>query len=532
MNGENQTIAPSTEPQVQPVPVQQPVMMQPEAVSVPAQKTGKKLVGPIIAGVVVLLLIVGAFVAKAILSSPKAVFKAAINNVYKEMSNVIETVDEKFDIGEKAVELALTTKLESNLEELKDYKLNNLEFSGRIGLDVNHKEALFEGGIKGSSEKVDLSVFIKEGYTYLKASFYEQVIKLEEMSGIDFDEMKEVFDELGNIDIDPKLYNRIIEAYSTALSDSLDSSAMSKESVNVKVAGKKYKVTRNSYKLGEKQVRKLVKETVSNLLKDKDFIKDLAKASGSEESQIKEMLEEAKKEAETIEVKDPVTMNLYSKGLIKTEIVGFELKEGKTSVVWYSIDGNVEINFAEQIKFTVEAGKKASKAKLEVAGLTVLEAEVRSFDNKKVDLDFEFKLDQLSPGAKPIKGTIYYTADETKTSLKGDYKFKIEEDGQYAQISGTYSIEAKDKISSFDISGAVSEKDVDEEKMSKNLEDIINKDEALSSIKKFIEEQMKMQAMKEQYSNSGYGNTGYGNTGYGNTGYDYGGDDADDDWDF
>ena len=487
MNGENQTFAPSNGPQVQPVPVQQPVqepmMMQPEAVPAAAPKAGKKLLGPIIAVVVVAVVIAGLFIAKAILSSPKAVFSAAIDNVYKEMSNVLDTVDEKFNIGEKAVEFGFTTKIESNMDALKESKLDKIEFNARMGVDVKNKEALMEGGVKGSSEKVNATAFVKEGYAYLQTSFYDKIIKLEEMADIDFDELKEIFDEIDKTEVDPKLYDSILESFKNSLSDSLDKDAMEKESDTIKINGKKYKVTKNSYKLGEKQLRKLVKGMLSNLLKDKDFVKNLAKATGEDEENIKKALEEAKDEAEKMTVSSTVTINLYSKGFIKTEIVGFDYKVDKeTTMTCYAIDGNVEVDLAGQIKFTVEKGKKDSKAELSYMDKTIFEATVREFDNEKVDLDFEVKLDAISPGAKPIKGTVYYTSKETKSSISGDYKFKVEYDGEYVQVSGTYSLESKDKLDGLNVKDAIEEKDVDMEKFSKDLETVISKDETLSGM--------------------------------------------------
>lgn len=473
-------------------------------VAEPAKKSAKKFILPcILVGVLVVLLVAG-IVVKSIMSSPKRVFTNVINSTYKEVSTTLKELDEFYKPDKEAVEFGASIKVDTNLDpkeldlpegiDLSKIDFSKLEVNGKFGLDIPNEEVMAEANIKGSSETIGAKAYVKGDKIYIKPTFYDKVIEFNMAEGeIDFSDIKKELEKTDEVDIDLMLYDSILAAVTDAFTNALDKDAMSKESAEIDVLGKEVKVTKNSYKINDKSVQKLVKGTVENLLNDKKFVKNLAKATGLEEDKIKDALKEAKKNASNIKVGSVIVVNVYTKGLLNKP-VGFDINMDKVKLIsWYTNGGNIEaeINAGKKIKLSVEEGKKESEAKLTYDGKKIATATIRSFDEEAVDFDYEINLSEFNSSLKNAKGTIKFTCKKEKKKYSGEYKFRGEYDGKFGETSGTYYIEAKDKLDGLDTGSAVKEDDVNEEELNKALMNVIDKDETFKNIKDLVEKSVK-----------------------------------------
>ena len=489
---EEKTVEPEKKEEPRPV---EPVV-QPQIVPEPPKKKGKKIVGPIILCLILVLLIAAAVTARVVITSPKLVYTNAINKTYKEVSNALKVIDDLYKPNEEAIEISGTFKMDTNLDLKKDFgldvdeklDLSKIEISGLIGVDIPNEKIAFDAGVKGSSEKIEGNFYFTDGKAFLKTSFFDKVLKLDDKDvDIDFDEVKDAFKELEDKDISIELYDRILKELKHNLIKSLDSEAMEKEKAEIEVLDKDIKVIKNTYKLSEKNLQKLVKKTASNLLDDKDFIKDLAKATGLDKSEIKDELKDIKEEAEEIKLESPIVINIYSRGILN-KFAGFDIEVEKETVISYYTDGdNIEaiIDDVDKIVFTVEKDGKEKKAKFTVDGKKIATATIRSFTDKKIDFDYKIY------GDEEITGTVYLTFEQSKRTVEGDYKFKIESDGEYVEFSGSYKIETKDELEGFDTDNAKPIKEVDEEEFVDKLEKVVKKDDELNKIYESIKEATK-----------------------------------------
>lgn len=447
------------------------------------KKSGVKVL-PIILCFIALVVIVLAVVARTVMTSPKFVFSNVIDDTYKEVSKELKIMDDLYDPNKEALVVNGSVSLDSNmdLEELlgldidEKIDISDIELNGSFGLDIPNEEALLTLGVKGKEETIDAKLFFTDAKMFLETSFYDKVVKFSD----DYDlNLKDVQDALKENDVDFSLYDDILSAFVKSLSKSLDKDAMSKEKDEIDVLDKEIKVTKNTYKINEKTMQRLVKNLAENLLDNKDFIKKLSKATGIEESDIKDELKEMKKSASDISLEETIYLNVYTRGALN-KFAGIDLVVDKETVVSYYKNGdNVEamMNDGEKVKLTIEDGKKERKAKVTVGGEKVATATIRALEEDKIDLDYE-----IYQGDEEMKGTIYLTRKNSKKSITGDYKFKVEYDDEYITLSGSYGIEAKKELDGVKTSGAIDEDDVDEEAFEEALMDAVKKDDTLSTI--------------------------------------------------
>lgn len=446
-------------------------------------------IAKVIAIAAVVIIVIGLAAVKVATSSPKAVFKSAINGLYKEVSRELKEIDdlsEKFDFENKAIVLSGDTKLDTNIEEAEEIDLKNLTIGGKIGIDLKREEMALGGYIKGESEEINFDALVKDNVVYMASNLLNEVVKVEEDTDLDFYEIKEALDQVNEeIEIDPELYDAILKSATKALVKSLDSEQMEKETDEIEVAGKEIKVTKNSYTFNDKAVSNMMKSVISTLQDDSDFISNLAKATGVDKSDIKDTLKEMKDEAKDIEFDDKIVVNLYTKGLLN-KIIGFSLEIDKKEYVSVYVDGkNAELKIDNnsdgysQVKLNVKVEKDGKEQNVTVKynGEKIATAKVRELSEEKIDFDYEITYEE-----ETIKGSIYFTCKESKNDITGEYKVKVEYNEEYFSAEGKYGIESKEELDNVNTSDAVSVDDVDEEEILENLEKIAEKDNTFKSI--------------------------------------------------
>lgn len=466
----------------------------------PLLKYGK---APIIAAIVLLVLLVGGISFKTITSSPKTVFKNSINSLYKGLNNGIDEIEdlsEKFDIKNKALILSGDVKLNASkellesMEELEDFdfNLNDYSIGADFGIDLKNERLSLTAFLKGKSERLDLNAYYEDGAEYIGSNLFSGLVKTEDVE-VDFSEYLDLYETIEeNIDLDSENYDYVIKAIKDAILKSLDTKYMEKESDEIKIAGERVKVTKYTYTLNEEAVQEMARSIADILLDDKDFSKKLAKLVGEDKDTIEEGLKEIKKSSKEIEFDEKAVFNVYQKGLLGTA-AGFDVRVDKKEYFHCYTDGdNIDVKYDDNggedygtvVEVVSKKKKKDSEVTIKYNGEKVAELTVREISDKLIDLDYTIISDE------EIKGTIYLSYNEDKTSIKGDYKFKLSLAGQEASVEGSYGLETKDELDKVDRSKVVSEDDIDEEKLEEeakeNLDKIAEKDSSFKVILDFI----------------------------------------------
>lgn len=478
-------------------------------------KIGKKGLVAIIVGLVLVILLVTGVSVKVITSSPKVMFKKSINNVYKQLNESIdecERIYEIYDFEKKALIFDGDLKVDTNIAEINDdlkgIKLADYTVGGKLGLDLNKEQMDMSAFIKGDSETIDLRALVKDNNIYVKTNLYDKVLKGEDDGATaEFKDLKEQLDKFHKeYEMEAENYDYVIEAFKDALIESLDKEQMSKENDKIKVLGDKINVTKYTYKLDNGALKDLLKDIVKNLEDDKEFTKKLSKMLNTSEEDIEEALNSFKDSVKDINMPKDIEVNIYTKGLFNKG-VGLSINYGKEEYFHYYIDdGNIELvadNHEESYGKSVtkiEAKKdgKGYDVTVNYNDEEVAKLKVKEYSSEKIDVDYSFLYEESSypvtpqdeetkddKAAESVTGNLYLTSKEEKESVSGEYKFRVEYDGEYLEVQGNYGLAAKDELESMDVSGAVDANslgEAEEQVLLDKLTEIGEKDAALGRL--------------------------------------------------
>lgn len=474
--------------------------------------------GPIILGSIIIILVIGCIIGKTIISSPKMVFKTALNRSYNKMSETIDYLDEisnVYDINNKAIIMNADVKFDTDLTELKEQNIdiNGMTFGGGIGIDVKNEILDINASIKGTKEEITLNAQYIKGITYITSNFFEEIIKTEEKDEINFEEIKETLKQLENETLtNPKDYDYIIKTLKDALVKSLKSEYMDKDKVKIDVLDNTIKVQKNSFELEEDSMQELIKNITNYLLDDDKFIEKISKLTDTPEDEIKEELKELKKSAKDIETDDEVYINIYTRGLFNS-FAGISIEyEDKEYISLYTDGKNTELiidnhetsSYSKtKINLTIEKTGKEYDIKGKYNGEKVLEVRLKEYTEEVIDLDYKFIVDN-----ETISGSFYFSGKEAKDNITGNYKFKINYEEEKFGVDGKYSISAKENINKINTEKAISEDQVDINKIKDNLNKKLTNDERLNNLFSPIITELEKEKLNLDYNNmsSIYGN--------------------------
>ena len=533
-------VAPAVDPMMSVNPAATPVggMVADTAVKAGGFKLG---VGFIIAIVAIVSVLVGGIVFKVISSQPKNVFKTAITGIYKDVKTGLKETKDKRNVlsfSDGKMYASLDLKVDTNLEEIEELedelgiKLSDYKIKGEFGVDAKETKALVGAALEGKTS-LDVKVFFDDGKAYIGSSLLDEPLYLGESEDfeIDLSDFEDLFEELESV---PTMSDEDIEYLTKAVTDalvkSLDTSKMEKETDKVKVNGKEISVTKYTYKVDGKILKNTVETVLKELKSDKKFVKiiqnyvdEVAKIADEDAPDVEETLDEAYKSVKDSEIeKDAVDfkINLYTNGLLNS-IIGYGIKaEGmEFSVIQNKKVAEMKIEVADNTlsivseekgknKYTAEV--KLNKEKIMTIDANELTDEVMDFSftihcknfAEKVselmdamymyDSDVEDMLEMLEE-LEDIKGEVYFSEKIDGSSIAGDYRFKVEYDGKYGEVSGSYKVSTKEGVS-MDTKDAVDINELTDEEATEILEKIEEKlkeeEELYDLFMEYVEENM------------------------------------------
>lgn len=464
---------------------------------VPGPAPKKKNMLPIIIAVVAVVAVLGGvFAFKTITSSPKTVFKNAIKNMYKGVNTTIkevETFTEKLDIKNKAILVSADTSIDTNIEgvEIEGAELKDLRVGGSVGVDVNKKQLSVGAFVKGPKEEITGDMYYLNDTMYIASNLLEEMVYDKDQSSIDipFDEIEEALEAINDNRLEFSEVDYLAEAITNALAESLESDSMDKETEKVELDDKEKSYTKYSYKLTDKALKSLLKNTLEKLKKDDKFLEILEKVAEMEDVEFdaEESLDTLIEETDDIEYETKIVLNIYTKGFV-AKFAGMSLEIDNTEMIRYVDDGkNFKLTVAGEPDgddaLVVEGTKEGEKvtAKVTAEGEEIAEITINSLTDEKIDIECT-----LNVSGESITIGIYLTQKEDKSSISGEYKFSVEADGQYLKTDGSYAIESKDSLDIPDTKKAVNYDQIDGNKVMKNIEEIMENDDTISAIAETI----------------------------------------------
>lgn len=450
----------------------------------------------VIAIAAVIVVLVALIIVKTALSTPKQAFKNAINELYKETSRYLNDADDflnKYNLEKETVINNVEFKIDSNIEDFNSsleetgINIKDTTIKAKVGYNLDKEELVFGGSLKGESEEISLDAYAIDDNVYIKTNLYDDIIKAENSYGSPFaniDELKEYNKIMKNLDF--KTYDSILKSITNALNNSLNSDDMEKESDEIDIVDSSVKVTKNSYELDDKALSNIIRDTIEQLLDDKDFIDNLADTLDIKKDDLEDSLKDLRKSAKDIEYDEKLVINIYTKGLLNS-FTGLSLEIERDEYFTYFTDGkNTEITFDNnqegysETKINIQAVKDGKETDVTVKynGEEIITATIKELSEEKVDLDFELKEDKETVAS----GTIYLTVKEEKDNVSGDFELHFEQDKEYLNLKGNYKTEIGGKLTTIDPEKAIDENEIDENELMANLEEIAKKDKVLSSL--------------------------------------------------
>ena len=514
-------------------------------------------VGPVVAAVVVILLLVAGVSYKMITSSPKNIFKGVINSAYKDVDAAFTAFDEftkTYNFEEKAIVVNFDTTLDTNIKEITEitdqlgFKIKDVTVGVTAGVDYKDEKVLAGGFIKGEKEKIDATMMLEDGIFYIGTSLLEDVLKYKDDTlDIDFSELKEVI-ESAEISTDVNDYRNAVKSIKNAFIASISNEYTEKESAKLEIAGKDVKVTKNSLVLDEDSLEYMIETIADKLTEDDEFLKSASAIGGVDKKEIKEALKMLKESAGEIEESAEVKINIYTKGFLNT-YAGFGVEVEGKEYLTYVVDGDdFELVFDDQYEdygTKVVVSVKDTKLTAEVNGEKIFTGTVKELSDEKIDLTiksavkelpfemsyyydvkgkFEMTMDLEIEGTKVgLVAKVNEKAEDTKVA--GEYELKLTADGEipldsyntlkldngYISVKGTYSLEATDDLDTLNTKNAkdvTTMTDTDMANLEKTLLDNLNKvaenDSVFKAIKTFAEEAAKEVQTQPQTPNYDY----------------------------
>ena len=454
-------------------------------------------IGPIITIAAVAAVLVGGVILSVASTTPKSVFKKAINSVYKEANVVLddyETYLEKYDLTENAFLVNADFKFDTNMNDSEYSELKNMSLGFNTGVDYKHELLSIGANIKGPKESIEFNSQFKEKELYLTSSLFKEIVKIDSTTlselgiNIDFEEIKEeIKKSQKEYDTDPETYEYLVKTIKKALINSIDSEYMEKEKDEIDVLDKELKVTKYSYKFDEDAIQDLLKELAENLLEEEDFAKTFADAFGVEKKEVKELLKTIKKSAKDIKFDEEYAINIYTRGLFNSYAgIGVEL-EGKEYISLYTDGKNIEFTYDDhddsdygtKIVITMEKDGKGYKVEAKENKEKFLDIKIKEMTDEVIDAEITIYENKEKLG----KFDVYLKIKESKKKFIGEYKLKATlENKEYIGFSGTYTIEIKDSIEKMNTKNSISFDELDFEKIEENIDKIAEKDEILGTL--------------------------------------------------
>ena len=318
-----------------------------------------------------------------------------VNGLFKSATQI---KNDKFELGSGKYEVSASldmdeTKASAKLNGLYAYDLPN----GIVDLTLN-VESVDMGQELLDAGELNLEVYLAENKAYLLLqNFYDKYIYTD-VPGLD-----EALSQINQNDIN---YQVFVTGIREALKAGLNAAANTQTVKNVTVNGKSVKANVVTIKFTEGNQKAMVTAMINSIANNSALIKEVAKISEMEESEIKENIKSSLDEAEFEDASDTV-LEFYTE-MFGNKLVGinfsFEVEDGTNSMEVYPITNGYGIKLYENKKelFKVEITESVKKTSTTVENTSKFNI-VYYNDESAMKINLETKVtDDVNPNVEKV----------------------------------------------------------------------------------------------------------------------------------
>ncbi len=422
----------------------------------------KKSKFPVVAGVLVLLIALGALgyfviypmIQRKFMSNPKNVFEATIKENVKNVNAMIDNVpvtNALYDIN---------FKFNANISELSPF--TKYTYGVRSGIDLDKK------ALEASLYMIDenntnyyFNAYVKDGKTYGKFSSRDQLIDLG--AGASEEEINQAFEQIQELLSEVGMSNEDMEYLVTKVSDlfieSLDEKKLSQEKASINFNGTSVSVEKNSYVMDSENYQRTVKFILEGLEKDEKANKILSELLGTDVKSFREAFENEKVEMPTIKI------NIYTAGK-KKDVIGYNIEVDGKEILYYYFDDKgfefkindvtfnegVEVTAATNMDLRVTGVKDGDKTNISVKldNEEVATIQVKKWDEKGIDLTYV-----INAGEQKVNGALKVSIDKGNNYKKINIVFSVETGSDRLSVEMNINTSVNTKIADVDTSTAI-----------------------------------------------------------------------------
>ena len=314
------------------------------------EKENKKL--PIVVLIIFVLILIVVIVYYFIVMTPTKVFDKAIDNIVDTLTGIVDSAkDSKNDTAKLDFRADMTTGAEDTkyldgmiVKMAVDVDIKNLELGVNLGNEVGKSTVLTE------DESFNARVYLKDGGIYLSNDRLDRSYKGKVVEYADSDFTSIDYDRLDTIaEIFKRTKNEIVDIITN---DQLTRTITMKKVNNQTTIALKANCT-----LDNAGIEKIYHPIFKKYLNDKEFIKDVSKAVGISEEEVKDELQRLYDREVTTQ---NIVVNLYM-NLANTQLISLDV----TVDDYYVKIDNLNGYFYGQVKYKGE-GKTFDKPTFQI----------------------------------------------------------------------------------------------------------------------------------------------------------------------
>lgn len=512
---------------IAPAPVMEPPIVPepPKEEPVPEPKKKKGMPKALLIVIIVLVIAVlgvGGYCAYLFFGvSPRSAHDKIIDDFFADANEFAEKLMVSNNTDAKTIKLLADLSFDTNIDELSMLKDYSFTIDAQENFDENYVNYKLTALEKNKS-LLEASAYLLNDKLYLDSKdLYDQVIEIGDAEiDIDISEVNELLSL-----IDSENATHLLDTLKKGIKDSFDKDKFNRNLETATINGKSVKAFNNSYVIEEADFYSMMKTILTTFKNDEkslqiitDFINEIQSSSlVSSMSSVDTMGSTAAKEITVDDVKelldslidefkDPelsgsstkIHFNVYT-NIITNQVIGVKLivKDGSESInlLDYYEDGKnsgftISLDDNDTFKFEVDTKDTKSEYKLTVEGQTLLTGTVISTDTK-AEFTITIEGDSSTLGSNLSGITIGMSAENVDDeTVKMELKVGVDQGGKTSELTAKLNLKVTydEELTKPDVSKAISVEEVDAEKLSDNLLNILEKSDLYDILTPYLED--------------------------------------------
>lgn len=407
------------------------------------KKRKKKL---IVGGILILIAIaIGLYIGyQKLNSNPISIYKNGINDLYSSLNDALKETRENsikdLDIANDPFEVSIDMKLDSNMEELKNF--TGLNYAFQMGIDNKNQIYNLGLGIKENNDSIISGILsVNSNHLYLQSKeVLDKVLDFGEIEALeDLFFQSSLTIEDNQINYSSEDFDYILKEMKNILIDSLDKKYFTMEEATITIDKKEYKTKKVTYLLNKENMERTTEFVRDQILKDEKLLQAIANLFGMTSSELETNLKEELDYSDFSDIKIVLYADMFNNVMAgditvdKIEILHFENKNLFNMTI--TIDEDEMLIQEEEKTINIEFYENDIK---------LMKLKINKDNSKNSKIEYEINVEGVN-----INGVFEISdINVTDTSYKSNLKITVNVDflGEEINLSldGTIALEKKD----------------------------------------------------------------------------------------